>query len=128
LGYRVPSFPLKCNVWTYEFVAEGGIPAGDPRITDQECQLTYGSRVNVTSTGGTGSPGVLTLSMSLLLPPLADIRGPQDTVGPDFVECPAGTGRYYRVVAVDDIGKGFPNEHRSAQLFALGGTWVAPYE
>jgi hypothetical protein len=66
--------------------------------------------------------------MSLLLPPLSDVRGPQDSSGfTDVVEVPAGSGRYYGVAAVDDIGKGYSNEHRTASLYALPGTWLAPY-
>jgi len=67
------------------------------------------------------------MAMSLLLPPLADVRGPQDSVSADMVEVPAGSGRWYFVVGVDDIGKGFANEHRSAAIFALASSWVAPY-
>jgi hypothetical protein len=65
--------------------------------------------------------------MNLLLPPAVDVRGPQDTVSFDMVEVPAGSGRWYSVVGVDDIGKGFSNEHRTAAIFALAGSWVAPY-
>jgi hypothetical protein len=78
-------------------------------------------------TGGTNQVGVVTLTMNLLLPALVDIRGPQDTIGADQVEVPAGSGRWYSVVGVDDIGKGFANEHRSAALVAIFGTWPAPY-
>jgi len=66
----------------------------------------------------------------LLVPALTDIR---DTswvgalsVGFDVVEVPAGTGRWYQVTSVEDIGKGFANEHRCAlltKIYAdLGGT------
>jgi len=65
--------------------------------------------------------------MNLLVPKLVDVRGPQDTVSADLVEVPAGSGRWYVVVAVDDIGKGFSNEHRTASIFALAARWVAPY-
>jgi hypothetical protein len=45
------------------------------------------------------------------------------------VEVPAGSGRYYEVVQVDDAGKGFPNEHRIAGLIATVdlGMWPVPY-
>lgn len=65
--------------------------------------------------------------MSLLLPLQTDIRGLQDTVSQDMVEVPAGSGRWYSVQIVDDIGKGYANEHRSASIFALPGGWTAPY-
>lgn len=88
------------------------------------------------STGGTGSAGVPLQAMNLLLPVGTDVRGPQDTVSNtdastqvkgDYVECPSGSGRYYVVAFVDDIGKGFTNEHRDACLFAVPGSWVPPY-
>jgi hypothetical protein len=76
--------------------------------------------VDVGEGGGVGG-------MTLMVPALTDIRGPQDTVSFDMVECPLGSGRWYRVCAVDDIGKGFANEHRAALLFALPTSWIAPY-
>lgn len=127
MGFRLPTFNILCNI------ATGPPPAAPPpplppfRVPNQPCQLTYGRRVQVTSTGGTAAVGVLTLTMNLLLPALVDIRGPQDTVAPDAVEVPAGSGRWYAVVAVDDIGKGFANEHRTASIYALAGFWTAPY-
>jgi hypothetical protein len=65
--------------------------------------------------------------MNLLVPALTDVRGPQDPVGPDMVEVPAGSGRWYQVVFVDDIAKGFSNEHRTASIFALYASWTPPY-
>ncbi len=127
MPYRLPTFNLFCNITTCNVPNVPGIPTGPFRLTGQACQLTYGRRVNVASTGGTSTPGVMASSMSLLLPPLTDVRGPQDTVSFDMVEVPAGSGRWYQVEAVDDIGKGFSNEHRSASIFALAGSWVAPY-
>jgi hypothetical protein len=127
MAYRLPNFNILCNIKT----AGAGIPPPPPhapwRIANQPCQLTYGQRVNVASTGGTSVAGVIVVSMSLLLPALTDIRGLQDTVRYDLVEVPAGSGRYYSVSYVDDIAKGFANEHRTAALLAMDGTWTAPY-
>jgi hypothetical protein len=60
-----------------------------------------------------------TFANLLLLPALTDIRSGLLVVQPDFVQIPAGSGRWYQVVAVDDIGKGFPNEHRAAQCMQV---------
>lgn len=127
MAFRLPSFNLFCNVSTCNVPNIAGIPTPPYRLNNQACQLTFGRRVNVTTTGGTMAPGILTIAMSLLAPPFTDLRGPQDTVSFDMVEVPAGSGRWYQVVGVDDIGKGFANEHRSAAIFALAGSWVAPY-
>lgn len=61
----------------------------------------------------------------LLLPPLTDIQDCFNAGGPDTVEAPAGSGRFYLVDMVDDLGKGFANEHRFA-LMEKTGTWPSP--
>lgn len=97
------------------------------RLAAEPCQLTFGHRVNVAASGGTTFQGIPVHAMSLLLNPLADIRGPQDSVSSDLVEVPAGSGRLYWVIGVDDIGKGFANEHRFAYIVACLAGWTAPY-
>lgn len=129
MAFVVPNFNLLCNIGAS--LAPGWPPSQlgvGLRLVNQACALVYGHRNNVASTGGTGSVGVPLMCMSLLLPAGTDVRGLQDSGGmPDVVECPAGTGRWYGVAWVDDIGKGYPNEHRTAMIQALQGVWVAPY-
>jgi len=127
MSYRLPAFPLLCNIATPPAPGVASIPTPPYRLNLVKCQLTYGRRVNVASTGGTGVPGIPLLAMSLLLPKLTDIRGPQDSVSFDMVEVPAASGRWYWTAAVDDIAKGFANEHRTAAIFALAKAWIAPY-
>ena len=127
MAFKLPSFNLLCNISQPDIAGTPAIPTLPLRIVNQACQLTYGRRVQVSSTGGTTQVGVLTLTMNLLLPKLIDVRGPQDVVSADMVEVPAGSGRWYTVVGVDDIGKGFSNEHRTASLYALPSSWTAPY-
>lgn len=127
MAFRLPTFNLLCNI-SIPGVPGTQVPAVAPyRLTNQACQLTYGQRSQVASASGTGNQGTLVLCMNLLLPPLTDIRGPQDVVSFDSVEVPAGSGRWYYVFGVDDIGKGFSNEHRSASIYAIAGTWAPPY-
>jgi len=127
MAFRLPTFNLTCNIYPMNAPNIPDIPLNPPRIADQICQLTYGRRVNVASTGGTDEAGVPLQSMNLLLPAGVDIRGPQDTVSADMVEVPAGSQRWYWVIFVDDVAKGFGNEHRTAGIFALSGSWLAPY-
>ena len=127
MAYRLPTFNLLCNISGPPTAGTPGIPSGPFRVYHKECQLTYGRRVQVASTGGTLQAGILTLTMNLLLPAGTDIRGPQDIGSFDMVEVPAESGRWYEVVGVDDIGKGFANEHRTASVFALAKTWTPPY-
>jgi hypothetical protein len=128
-NYILPNFNILCNIYTYEPLSPTwpAIPLDAPRLANVACALVYGRRVNVMSTGGTLIPGVPIQAINLLLVKLTDIRGPQDNFGQDVVECPAGSGRWYGVAYVDDIGKGYVNEHRTACLFAIAGTWAAPY-
>jgi hypothetical protein len=119
MAFRLPTFNLLCNISAPIAPFNPSIPPMPYRIVGQACQLTFGRRVNVASTGGTTSVGVITQTMNLLLPALVDIRGPASIGGFDMVEVPAGSGRFYQVVFVDDIGKGFANEHRTAGIFAF---------
>ena len=127
MAFKLPTFNLQCNISQPDVVDTEAIPDPPYRIVNQICQLTYGRRVQVASTGGTANVGLLILSMNLLLPAKVDIRGPQDVVTFDMVEVPAGSGRWYRVWGVDDIGKGFANEHRTATILALAKSWTPPY-
>jgi hypothetical protein len=126
MGFRVPTFNLRCNISAAPFAGGPYIPDPPYRLTDQVCQLTYGTRVNVASTGGTTDRGVIVQTMNLLLPARTDVRGPQNGPILDMVEVPAGSGRWYSVVFVDDIGRGFTNEHRTAAIYAVPGAWPTP--
>lgn len=107
MAFSVPTFNLTCNIYT-------GPPAWPavPRLSPV-CNLAVGSKIRA------NLPGVHALSVYLLLPALTDIRGPVNaTPGQDFVEVPAGSGRTYVVLSVEDAGKGFSNEYRFALLLA----------
>jgi len=108
MAYRLPVFNLSCNIASF-----GLWPV--VRVVSP-CNLAYGRRVNVASTGGTTFIGIPLVTMTLLLPPRTDVRGPLSATSADLVEVPAGTGRFYTVAFVDDIGRGFTNEHRCAVL------------
>jgi len=117
MAFTVPTFNLLCNIWT----AGMGPPAA-PRLANVACNLAWGRRVQTLTVGSGFVP------MVLLLPAGTDVRFSRNATGPDTIECPAGTGRYYTVLAVDDLGKGFPNEHRGAAIEAITtfGLWPTP--
>lgn len=131
MAFRLPNFNLRCNIrpTTSHVWPPGTVPTGANRLTNQLCALVAGERssaaavqISATSTYPTS------IGMFLLLPALTDIRGIQDsTFNVDAVECPAGTGRWYQVAWVDDVAKGYANEHRMALMFPYQGRWVAPY-
>lgn len=120
MAYSLPSFNLLCNIYTKTALTV--LPA--PRIANVPCNLAHGRRVYPV-----GVPGVAGAA-KLLLPAGTDIRD-ASTLGAnlaDTVEVPAGSGRHYVVITVDDLGKGFANEHRYAIISKTVqyGFWPAP--
>ncbi len=108
----VPTFNLAVDIYT------GPWPTKVLRVSTVG-NLAYGRRINAPTLQGNFVPGGnVTVLMILLLPPLTDVRCAMQATPPvlDLVDVPAGSGRWYGVAAVDDSGKGFPNEHRIAVL------------
>ena len=64
--------------------------------------------------------------MHVMLPRGTDIRDLKAAGGGDLVEVPSGSGRFYNIAFVDDIGLGFPNEHRFAMAVGIP-TWPIPF-
>lgn len=122
--YTLPNFNLLCNIFTVQdFTAP-------PRVVSP-CNLAFGRRTAMPTVGPdpVDTYGQGQGSICLLLPALTDIRDIANNTGPDGVECPAGSGRLYFVVAWDDIGKGFANEHRCAILtkyYTVAQPWPTP--
>jgi hypothetical protein len=110
MAFSVPSFPLPVDVYSGPWLTRllrlstvGNLALGRRGVTFPVFEDT--------------SIDIATGPMYLLLPALTDIRDlHQGGAQNDLVEVPAGSGRWYGVVLVDDVGKGFPNEHRYAQI------------
>jgi hypothetical protein len=111
VAFTLPVFPLTCNVWDGP-----NPPAGAPRLVTPG-NLSFGRRV-FPSAPNFNNFDTTAASASLLVPPGTDIRDAScgAAAGGDVIEVPAGTGRFYYAIYVDDLGKGFPNEHRVALL------------
>lgn len=109
MAFTLPDFNLSCDVYT------------GPWLTkvfrfSVSCNLAIGKRSAFFSTDwGAGAPGVHPLP-TLLFPAGTDVRDASCTGTQDIVEVPAGSGRWYQVLGVDDSGKGFANEHRFAHV------------
>lgn len=114
MAYVLPTFNLNVNVWRGPQTLP---PGGAPDLTPIG-NLAAGRRLPFDNTSAV-------LDMYLLLPAGTDIRSSINATDPDVVEVPAGSGRFYLVAFVDDLGKGFANEHRFAVLLQTG-TWPAP--
>lgn len=130
MAYRVPTFNLLCSFGLPLLAGWPGSPAGLVfRVVDQPCNLARGRRVNFGASGGPG--GSPSFMMNLLLPSLTDIRGLNSFTANgnrcDVVEVPQGSGRWYGTSWVDDVGKGFANEFRVANVVPIGSTWATPY-
>lgn len=121
MAFVQPQFNITCNIYTWPFALGNA-----PRTADQQCQL----RAPAANNGGFGS-GLLAVTqiIQLLLPAGTDIRdiycAPINAA--DIIEVPAGSGCHYQVMWVNDIGKGFPNEHRYATLAKTAAVpWPVP--
>jgi len=114
MPFEIPTFPLLCSI--YGPLAEA-LPA---RLEDVPCNLAWGERVGGIAEAVSDTLVSIRFTMQLLLPAGTDIRPPLSGWAGDFVEVPQASGRFYRVVFVDDRGKGFFNEHRCAVLRQRG--------
>lgn len=113
MSFTLPAFNLTVNIYT------GVFPFATPRLTSL-ANLTPGRRVMQSqATAFLGATGNLGPASLLLLPVGVDIRDSSCANQPDVVEVPAGSGRWYQVAQVDDIAKGFANEHRYANITKL---------
>jgi len=123
MAFRTPTFNLTVNMWRFPNVF-----ANPPTATFQ-ANLSHGKRIMLMTGTILANPGKLQhnfkVLMELLCPKLTDLV-PSDyqAFGPiDMVEVPAGSGRFYYVYHVDDVGKGFLNEYRLATLL-LADAWI----
>jgi len=128
LALRPPTFNLSCNLWhtgaTFPKPA-GWTPPALPADVASVCQLYFWSKATNTpilfSPGGPPDVVAYEIAALLRLPKLTDVRFPAGQYGvPNaaygVAEVPAGSGRYYACVSVEDCHKGFPNEYRVAFL------------
>lgn len=130
MPFVVPQFPLGVNIWRVG--GAGGIYAIPNVITVGN--LSPGRRVMLGIIPVAGSAQTLGPTMELLLPAGTDVRADWNGADEDLVECPSGSKRFYSVRWVDDIGKGFANEHRfcvmyyrkSGDVNLIGGPFPAP--
>lgn len=121
MAFVLPTFNLQADVYTWANPPDWTAP----RIT-VDCQLRAPSMTNIGSS--IGQPNIVPC-MTLLVPPLTDIRDHWSTPGThgDYIEVPPASGRRYYALAMDDVGKGFPNEHRWVILVKLQFIQPVPF-
>jgi len=122
MAYTLPDFNLTCDILTFD---------GTNAVfrLSSPCNLAVGRRVSMPA--ATNNPTVESaalMQMTLLVPAGTDLRDASCNGWPDVVEVPQGSGRTYFCYGVDDLGKGFPNEHRFGLLWKAwdfpGQVWV----
>ena len=119
MSFKVPTFNLDVNVWH-----EGTNPHTDPPSFVTIGQLHFPEQNPFA--WGRGSPAPYIFVRYLRLPAATDVRFDPGWDGPiDTVEVPAGSGRFYLVLDVDDVAKGFDNEYRVA-LIIPSLSWPFP--
>lgn len=122
MRFILPTFNLPINIWR-SAISGGSLNYAAPDVITI-CNMTPGRRVMI-SMAVPVVPAAPAFHMEVLLPKLTDIRANWNSQGSDICEIPGGSERFYQVDYVDDIGKGFANEHRLA-LVAYernGFTW-----
>lgn len=110
MSFRIPSFPLAVDVYTGPWLT---------RAFREQVQgnLCIGRRSQDFPDFNDISANVYTGTMFLLLPPGTDVRDMNQNIpANDVLEVPSGSGRWYAVALVDDVAKGFDNEHRYALI------------
>lgn len=118
MPYVLPTFNLAVSIWRTGWVASN---YATPDVSTMG-NLSPGKVVSM-NRGASLNTAVAAFVMELRLPKLTDIRAAyQANNTEDLVEVPAGSKRFYEVQYVDDIGKGFTNEHRLAVILFTGGT------
>lgn len=116
MAFSLPTFNITVNIHT---VAGG---ANVFRLSSP-ANLALGRRIAQPAAAGEQTGGLAGLTPTLLFPAGTDVRDSSCGGEMDIIEAPAGSGRWYLATLVDDIGKGFPNEHRFATLYK---TWGFP--
>jgi len=113
MAFTLPEFPLTVHVYngpwigkTFRLSTPANLAVGRRVVTDAQFRNVWADTYN----------GLV----NLLFPPGTDVRDTNCNIpNNDIVEVPAGSGRWYALAYVDDLGKGFPNEHRYAFAYKI---------
>jgi len=110
MAFTLPDFNLAVDIYTGPWLTKV------LRVSTVG-NLAFGKRVQQLFGSYDPQPNVQSSTPALLLLPAGtDVRGVVLTNQEDVIEVPSGSGRWYSVNAVEDIGKGFSNEHRCASV------------
>ena len=128
MAHKLPDFNLSANIW-WDTLTNPLWWTLAPDVISP-CALVFGGWHTPVSGPPTIYPGTQQVMWRCLyLPKGTDIRNRQQG-GQRNSECevPAGSGRWYYVWDVDDVGKGHANEFRLAYMFPVlrPAPWPTP--
>src|SRR6476620_11318073 len=111
MPFTLPQFPLDCDIYSGPWI-------GKTFRQTVSANLIFGRRMYLwPTTLEVDERDVFVAEMFVLFPALTDVRtGAQGILAHDYLELPADSGRWYMVQFVDDVAKGFDNEHRQAAV------------
>lgn len=127
MPFNLPTFNLAVNLWRPDHT-----PGTDPVDLTFMGNLNLGLRAYVqvdpeTILDGTSLYPAQFLMVYLLCPALTDIRGPGGNLAfpllGDYVQVGHALPTLYRTMMVEDVAKGFANEHRLAVLYRQTTVW-----
>lgn len=111
MAYRLPTFNLTAKIWT----GPQGVlpPAGAPRLTAACALWIYktGMLLSPLQTAGTIVVVCIKWPAGTDVRPLYGFNGGLVMSG-DVVELPALSGRFYEIISVDDVARGYANQYR----------------
>lgn len=124
MAYVPPSFNMFCTVYDAPAPTDGGTIL--IRTLNQPCQLRFSPGAQGLA-HYYGQAAYYSSGSLLLVPALTDIRDWRfsSSLG-DIVECPIASGCFWAVAGVADVGKGFMNEYRVAELVPLSSKSIWP--
>ena len=101
---RKPGFNLSCKIWKSYVGVWVSPPVAAPTYT-VPAALVPGDRIY--NNFGVG------LTIFILVDKGVDVHWARQGLGAgvDYIECPAGSLMYYRVLQVDSVGRGYTNEY-----------------
>lgn len=124
MGYTIPTFNLTCDIWT------GPWGTKSLRMAAEPCAMAIGRRAAIALNALGPYTDSATSPVLLLFGAGTDVRDSAAYANPgtvemrsDFIEFPIGSGAWYFVLGVWDVGKGWPNEYRVASIVKVGEYW-----
>jgi len=114
-----PTFNLTCDIWHQPAGAPPFLaPPIAPTLVGVPCKLSWGELVSTVDTGG-----ILLNWAYIGMDKATDIHWARGGFpGNDYLECPPGSGMWYKVMFVFNVGYQYPNDYRVARCLP-----VAPF-